>query len=487
MKAINSGAVIRGRYIEDDLVSFGGRVEGVEFFSPDPYKLIDHLPLGSGQKMADLYEISFEEIVDYLQELGDNLALEKNAYMQEALDALMETNPLTPPILTAMYQSLPSYFNRNLVREVAEQRIGIDKLEGWAKTTLGDGRELSIRAFGSRALHIIAGNGPAIACFSIMRNAITRSDAIIKSPSNDPFTALGIARTMIDMAPDHPLTKHLSVAYWKGGDENFEKVLYQPANVEKIIAWGGFASVKHVTRYIQPGLELISLDPKRSASLIGEEGLQDEAIQKEVAKRLATDIGTANQEGCVSARVIYVQSGTDEEGLERLNQFGRHVYEALLNLPEHISTKPKAMDTELKSHVASTSLQDDWYKVFGGENDEGAVIVSQIPEAVEFSALLANRVANLVPIDSVDEIFDNIDSYTQTIGIYPDSLKKTFRDKLPLFGAQRLISLGYAAAFSLVMPQDGIEPLRRMCKWITDEDCDPEKMFALWRDNYMGT
>jgi len=23
---------------------------------------------------------------------------------------------------------------------------------------------------------------------------------------------------MIDMAPDHPLTRHVSVAYWKGGD-----------------------------------------------------------------------------------------------------------------------------------------------------------------------------------------------------------------------------------------------------------------------------
>ena len=68
---------------------------------------------------------------------------------------------------------------------------------------------------------------------------------------------------MADMAPDHPITRHLSVAYWKGGDVEFEEQLYQPHNIEKIVAWGGFASVKHVTRYIQPGLELITLDPKR--------------------------------------------------------------------------------------------------------------------------------------------------------------------------------------------------------------------------------
>jgi len=46
-------------------------------------------------------------------------------------------------------------------------------------------------------------------------------------------------------------------------------VLYQPQNVEKIVAWGGFASIKHVSRYIQPGVELVSFDPKRSASVIG--------------------------------------------------------------------------------------------------------------------------------------------------------------------------------------------------------------------------
>src|SRR3546814_18853126 len=71
-------------------------------------------------------------------------------------------------------------------------------------------------------------------------NAISRSDAIIKTPSNDPVTATAVARTMIDMDPDHPLTRHLSVAYWKGGDEEVEQFLYDPIGIEKIAAGGGF-------------------------------------------------------------------------------------------------------------------------------------------------------------------------------------------------------------------------------------------------------
>jgi hypothetical protein len=37
-----------------------------------------------------------------------------------------------------------------------------------------------------------------------------------------------------------------------------------------------------------------------------------------------------------------------------------------------------------------------------------------------------------------------VNAYTQTVGIYPESLKRQLRDTLPLFGAQRLTSLGWS-------------------------------------------
>ena len=157
---------------------------------------------------------------------------------------------------------------------MVDATIGIDHLEGWVEQKLVDGRRQRIRAFGSRAVHIVAGNSPVLSGVSVIRNAVTRSDAIIKTPSNDPLTAVAIARTMCEMDPDHPLTKHLAAAYWKGGDADVEERLYRPEHVEKIVAWGGFASVTHVTRYLQPGLEMIALDPKRSASIIGPEALR---------------------------------------------------------------------------------------------------------------------------------------------------------------------------------------------------------------------
>lgn len=485
LKTYRAGAAIRGRWIEDDLVKFGGRSVGVEFLSPDPKSILGQLPLASPNLLADQYALTMDQILDYLAELGQRLDLRSNAYLQEALEASCLTSPLTESVQTAAYESLAPIFKREIVTEMIDTSIGMEYLEGWVDRKMFDGRTLSVRAFGSRALHVIAGNGALIAALTVIRNAITRSDCIIKSPSNDPFTALAIARTMIDMAPDHPITRHVSVAYWKGGDVEIEEKLYNPRYLEKIVAWGGFASVKHVTKYIQPGLQLISMDPKRSVSIIGPEAFASEESMRDVAVRLASDIGAANQEACASARVVYVLSGTDDAGIGKLQRLAKETYEEMLALPVDVSTPCREMDAELRDCLEATKLSDDWYTVVGGERDEGAVIVSHLPSPVDFATRLGKRIGNLVPVDSIDEVIAAVDSYTQTVGIYPDSLMYELRDQLPLFGAQRLTSLGYACNPSFAGPWDALEPLREICRWVILEDCNPAVTPPIWEDGRM--
>jgi hypothetical protein len=472
---------IRGNTIEQNLIRFGGRGGDASFLSPDPMTIIDRLPLANPGDLRDLYAITFDEIVDYLVELGTQLNLQTNAYLQEALEHSYAMADQTPPLLQWQYSQLPQLFKRDFIIEAAELPIGIRYLEGWIPTKMTDGRVASVRALGSRALHVVAGNSPVLSGITVLRNAITRSDAIIKAPSNDPLTALAIVRTMQAMAPDHPLTKHISVAYWKGGTNQFEQQLYRPQNLEKVVAWGGFASVKHVMRFIQPGLELITLDPKRSATIIGSEAFANETVLHDVALRLATDIGAWNQLACCAARVVFVASGTDDAGLARLNRLGELVYNDMVGLPSQISTKPKRYDPELGAQIRALRTSEEYYRVIGGRDCEGAIVVSQTPEAVEFHTALSGRTANLVPVDDVTEAFKFMNSYTQTIGIFPEALKTNLRDLLPLYGAQRLVTLGYAnAGSSAALPQDAIEPVRRMVRWIVDETCTVEESPPLW-------
>ncbi|MDO7836449.1 hypothetical protein Q4610_15470 [Sphingobium sp. HBC34] len=50
-------------------------------------------------------------------------------------------------------------------------------------------------------------------------------------------------------------------------------------------------------------------------------------------------------------------------------------YDALAELPQHFSTIPKRHDRELKAHVDALRFDENWYKVIGGDRDEGAVTV----------------------------------------------------------------------------------------------------------------
>lgn len=482
-EALIAPAIIRGKLIETDLIEFGGRNGDLRFRAPAPAKLLPLLPLGNPNRLGDIHALSTREICDYLVELGQALTFDRNEHLQRALELTIHTASTTPPLLRNQYNRLPFLFGMEQLED-AVHAVGARYLDGWVEDKVfANGSTRYIRAFGARSLHIIAGNSPMVAAQTVIRNALTRGDAIVKAPSNDPFTAMAVVRTMIDMAPDHPVTRHIGVAYWKGGDEAFEAALYQPHNFEKIVAWGGFASVKHVSKYIQPGLELISLDPKRSISVIGPEALANDAAMDDAAIRVAADFGGMNQEVCANARVVYVMSGSDDDGVEKLSAFGQRVYDKLLTLPERISTPPKGgINRELRSHLDAAEMNDDFYTVIGGDQGEGAVIVSKLPEPVDFATLLINRVANLVPVDSIDDILPRVDSYCQTIGIYPEALVDDIGDRLALAGGQRLVTLGFAATTisGPGSPQDGLEPTRRLCRWIFREKADAVKTPHHW-------
>ena len=214
---------IRGELIERDWMQFGGRGGDVEFAAPDPRKYAQRLPLATPMALRDLYDVSFDEILRTLEELGRRLDPDSNRYIQESYEIGLRTSGLTPSILKQNYRALPYYFTREVTREIAEQRIGVNYLEGWVERTLNDGRKLRIRAFGSRAVHVVAGNSPVLSGVTVIRNAITRSDAIIKTPSNDPLTAVAIARTLRDVGSgpsfDQAPVRRLLEGWRRGGRE----------------------------------------------------------------------------------------------------------------------------------------------------------------------------------------------------------------------------------------------------------------------------
>ena len=463
--------VVRGKVIEEDGVEFGARSDGVRFTAPDVRAHLRRLPLALPSQLADLHALSFDDILDFLDRLAERLTL-RNPHLQAAFELSTSTSGLGAEILRATYDSLGAFFERSYVRDHADITIGIPFLEDWVKIRDDRGYAAKVRAFGARAVHIVAGNSPGVCAISLMRNFITRSDVIVKTPSNDPLTAGAIARTMIDIDPDHPLTRHVSVAYWKGGDAEIEDQLYHPRSIEKIVAWGGLASVRHVTKYIQPGIDLITMDPKLSSTIIGAAAFESEATMREAAGRLALAIGVMNQEACLNARVVYIECGTGLDGIEIAARFGQLVFDAMQALPPSLSGPAIRINPALQEELEGLPYYAGvTYTVIGCDR-RGGIIVSNDCEPIHFAPLLANRIANLVPVENLETAVRTVNAYTQTIGIYPNSLLPELRDRLAFHGAQRLVSLGYATRRVVAGAAGGNAPARRMCRWVLEEDYD---------------
>ncbi|MET0656778.1 MAG: acyl-CoA reductase [Steroidobacteraceae bacterium] len=463
--------IVRGKVIASEPVSFTARRGEITFKTPDVVQHLDKIILRDAHGLADLYTLSLDEIIDYLVEVGGRLSPERNPHIAQALEIAVLTSGQSRALLHKMYASMAHSLNRPFLTELIEQNIGAEHLERWSQRRLND-RDVWVRAFGARTVHLNAGNGPAVATYALINGAILRCDNIVKSPSNDPYTAAAIALTMIDVAPDHPVTKHMTVAYWKGGNEAFERRLYKPTSIEKIVAWGGAASMGHIRQHLEPGLDLIALDPKVSASIVGAEALAGEAAMNEAAERLARDVGYFNQEGCLSSRIAYVVADPDDDAaLARLNEFGCRVERAIRELPATLSTPHPAFDPTLRAEIDGLRFSDD-VRIIGCRASDGGVIVSQVSEAVDFSDRLMGRVVNIVPVATPEAAAAKVTVHTQTIGIYPAALKTRIRDACLLRGAQRLTDLGCATFEGMAAPHDGMEIMRRMVRWGVMEEFD---------------
>ena len=473
----NIPIIARGRIIDPgaDAVEYAGR-GGAKFRTPNPHKHIHDLVLGNPVMLRDLMDCPIHDIVDFLAEVGKRLRLDDNVHLQESFALALQAGGLAEPILRGVYDDLPRMFDGKAMFDLIDKSVGVDYLDGWVP---GDGpyANCRVRAVGTRQLHITAGNVPVVAALTIIRGALTKSDVLIKAPSNDPLTANAIARSLIDVDASHPVARHVAVAYWKGGDEEMDKQIVRVSRIDKITAWGGMSSVKHIQKFLTPGIDLTALNPKYSMSVIGKEALESEAAMEEAAMGIAVIAGFYNQTACANTRIVYVESGTDDDSIEKLVALGRKIVAAFKTLPPVISTPVSKVNQDLEAEMEAIALEDDFYHV-EGDTLTGGVIVSKFADRIDFFDQLNNRVVNLVPIADLSTVTKWCDDTTQTVGVYPEALREKLLDPFALAGVQRLVSLTGGDALQLFhdmhtlppgMPHDGIEPLRRNVRWVIDQ------------------
>jgi len=261
--------------------------------------------------------------------------------------------------------------------------------------------------------------------------------------------------------------KSMSAVYWKGGDERIERTLYRPQYFDKIAAWGGGDAINNVIKYLGPGIQLISFDPKTSISMIGREGFANDAVIDEVAESAAADATVFNQDACLASRFIFAEG--DRAGIEKF--CGKLAERMAVDRPS-ASAKAPPPPAEIRDEVEMLSLMEDG-RFWGTFDGRGLVVLTDEP--VGFHP--TNKTVNVVHVDALADAVRFANVATQTVGVYPSERKAELRDGLASMGAQRLVTLGMASSIVLGGPHDAMYPLQRFVHWMADEDPVSEPMY----------
>jgi hypothetical protein len=450
---------VRGRLVSGDEVKHRSRDLGVDFATP----AIDLDALVAPRsELPPLLDVPLTEIVDFLVEAGQRMNLDTNPYLQAALEHTVKVNPLPRRVVENLFRRAQHFLTRDgLMSGVETSFINPAALDGWVERTDLHGNKGALRAFPPRMVHMLAGNSPTGCISSIAQGALVKAINVFKMPSSDPFTCVAMLRTMADVDPEHPVVKSMSAVYWRGGDERIEGALYRPQYFDKIVAWGGGDAIKNVLKYVGPGIQLVSFDPKTSISMIGPEGFESETVIAEIAEAAAADVATMNQEACLASRFIFVEG--ERHGVEA---FCARLQERLAVDRETSSEFAHPLPIEIREEIEMLGLMDDEAKLWGKPDGQGLVILTDEP--VDFHP--SNKTANVVHVASLDSAIRYVNVATQTIGMYPPARKRAMRDRLASAGAQRVVRLGGAAKHVMGGAHDGMLPLQRFVHWMSDED-----------------
>jgi Acyl-CoA reductase (LuxC) len=458
MTTLSAPHFVQGALVDGAAVRHTSRDLGADFTTP-PINL-DSLVLPRSQ-LPPLLDVKLAEIIDFLVETGERLRLDRNPHLQQCLELIAATNPLPRRVVENLYRQAPYYLNRRLLESIVDSNFANrEALDGWVERVDVYGNKGAVRAFPPRMVHMLAGNAPSGCVASIAQGALVKAVNLFKMPSSDPFTTVAVLRTMAEIDPAHPVVRSMSAVYWQGGDTSVERTLYRPQYFDRIVAWGGGEAIANVIRYLGPGLQLISFDPKSSISMIGREAFESEDSIADVAERLAADTTVFNQEACLASRYAFVEG--ERPHVESLCA---ELAQRLGVDREFASAQGPPPPVEVREEIEVMDAMGE-LKTWGGLDGRGLVILSDEP--VEFQP--TNKTSNVVMVESLDDAVRYVNVATQTIGVYPYERKAQLRDRLASAGAQRLCRLGTANAHVLGSPHDAMFPLARFVHWMGDDD-----------------
>lgn len=397
---------------------------------------------GASEIQRSLARLTIREVTEFLAAVGSAWLDESSPWRRFAQRYAPRLTGYHPAMLANDYFllgefiSAPSSLYDQVRAELGHEHI----FDEWIPVHASYNRAYGLGV----AVHILVGNLPLAGLYSIVRGVATRNVNLAKLPTRDPVSTYAFVRSMIDMDPDHPVTRAISLAYWER-DSDIGELALRRADVA--IVWGGRDTISAIGR-MAAGTPLILFGPRWSASVID----LDAVDPRKAAVRLAFEMGYYDQEACFSTQKAFIR-GDVESFVPVLAEAVRRFSTAM----PLVTTNRDAL-----AHRTASLLEADyrgWARTGAGD----ASIVVLPPEA-ELHEHPLTRTLYIQPVEDLDAIAPCLNREMQTLCVYPWSLASQYRDVWTQAGAERVVELGMSRHPREGFTHDGMRWLNQLVR-----------------------
>ncbi|OAS89458.1 MULTISPECIES: acyl-CoA reductase [Metabacillus] len=439
-------------------------IEGEEFafktltFEAKDEKLAVQVPVLTKEQMDKITErikiasanvlksLTITEIVQVIDRVIEQLLDRTNPYRQKAEQLL--------PIITGYDEELVRLGLTAYLKTFRKQNLQRFLVEDFGNPLLIDDFQPRSKRGYSKAIgpnlivQIWAGNVPALPLWSLISSLLVKSGSIGKVPSAEPLFAGWFAKMIVDVEPK--LADCMAVVWWKGGDEEKERHLFQQADV--VLAYGGNESLDSIKSRVPITTRFLPFGHKISFGIVSKMSLDSRKSWKTI-HHAAYDVIRYDQQGCYSPHVFYVQKGGNVSPREfarllahELEGFEKRYPRRALSVEEGASMAEWRQSEELSMYINREK------EVLGEVS--GAWTVVYADKEGELVPSCLNRVIKVTEINELTEVIPYIDThraYLQTVGIAstPNELF-ALSDLLGKAGVTRITGLG-----SMTSPEAG--------------------------------
>jgi long-chain-fatty-acyl-CoA reductase len=397
----------------------------------------------------DIAALSIDDVAIFLNDLCKRWIDEDYEFRQLVTETIRETAGYVGPSIYYDLGLLSTALRRIKVYDMLETEIGDPYLlDEWLprKTVY-----LHAEPRG-KVTHIMVGNIPMAGLFSIVRSVMTKNMTIAKLPKRDAVTSLLFALSFVAIAPDHPITKSLTVGYWEPGSTIEDEILDMS---DVVCAWGHESSIEPIKQRIRYGTEFVEFGPKRSLHMVG----KDTSDLDYVAMKAAYDISIYDQVACFSPQETFCEA----DPAAYVEALRRWLDRNLKRMP-----KPPVSPDE-KAAVARTRREAAFrgWDVITPEGTGWTIVVTDGPCRIAAHPL--SRTMFVHPVKDLREALPFIDKHTQTVAIHPPERAMELADELAFRGVARITEVGRAGRPRPGFAHDGMFPLARLVRWVTVE------------------